>query len=148
MKKVAGGLKLDLAAYRELEAFAQLGTELDKATQKQLDRGSRLVELLKQAQYHPMPIEQEVMMIFAGTRGYLDDVAISRVQEFQKAFLDYVDTRVPDLRSELKEKADLKDVEEDTTDAQGKKQKKKVAGPLEKKLQKALDDFKSSTWKK
>src|ERR1700691_907123 len=97
MKKVAGGLKLDLAAYRELEAFAQLGTELDKATQKQLDRGSRLVELLKQPQYKPMPVEQEVMVIYAGTNGpnpnttFLDDVPVSRIQEFQDAFLKYVD---------------------------------------------------------
>ena len=65
MKKVAGGLKLDLAAYRELEAFAQLGTELDKATQQQLDRGARLVELLKQPQYKPLTVEQEVMVVYA-----------------------------------------------------------------------------------
>ena len=70
MKKIAGSLRLDLAAYRELEAFAQLGTELDKATQTQLDRGARLVELLKQPQYKPMPVEQEVMVIYAGTKGY------------------------------------------------------------------------------
>ena len=69
MKKIAGSLRLDLAAYRELEAFAQLGTELDKATQAQLDRGARLVELLKQPQYQPMPVEQEVMVIYAGTQG-------------------------------------------------------------------------------
>ena len=69
MKKIAGSLRLDLAAYRELEAFAQLGTELDKATQKQLDRGARLVELLKQPQYKPMPVEQQVMVIYAGTQG-------------------------------------------------------------------------------
>src|ERR1700684_189807 len=79
MKKIAGSLRLDLAAYRELEAFAQLGTELDKATQKQLDRGYRMVELLKQPQYRPMTLEQQVMVIYAGTQapakgqpGYLD----------------------------------------------------------------------------
>src|SRR5881275_2090347 len=83
MKKIAGSLRLDLAAYRELEAFAQLGTELDKATQSQLDRGARLVELLKQPQYRPMPLEQEVMVIYAGTQGYLDDIAVTRIQEFQ-----------------------------------------------------------------
>src|SRR5574339_430878 len=77
MKKIAGALRLDLAAYRELEAFAQLGTELDKATQSQLDRGARLVELLKQPQYKPMPVEQEVMMIYAGTKGYMDDVPVN-----------------------------------------------------------------------
>src|SRR5665213_2099997 len=91
MKKIAGSLRLDLAAYRELEAFAQLGTELDKATQKQLDRGSRLVELLKQPQYRPMSVEQEVIVIFAGTQGFLDDVPIARVQEFQTALLAYLD---------------------------------------------------------
>ena len=74
MKKVAGGLRLDLAAFRELEAFAQLGTELDKATQKQLDRGYRMVELLKQPQYQPMSAIDQVMSIYAGTQGYLDDV--------------------------------------------------------------------------
>src|SRR5580704_11652959 len=98
MKKIAGSLRLDLAAYRELEAFAQLGTELDKATQAQLDRGARLVELLKQPQYQPMSVEQEVMVIYAGTQspekgkpGYLDDVPLNRVLEFQSAFLAYVD---------------------------------------------------------
>src|SRR5213075_119696 len=93
MKKIAGSLRLDLAAYRELEAFAQLGTELDKATQAQLDRGARLVELLKQPQYQPMPPEQEVMVIYAGTKGYLDDVPVNRVQEFQNKFLEFVDNR-------------------------------------------------------
>src|SRR3954464_1075131 len=83
MKKIAGSLRLDLAAYRELEAFSQLGTELDKATQAQLDRGARLVELLKQPQYRPMQIEQEVIMIYAGTKGYLDDVPLNRIQDFQ-----------------------------------------------------------------
>src|SRR5262249_11350682 len=101
MKKVAGGLKLDLAAYRELEAFAQLGTELDKATQKQLDRGARLVELLKQGQYKPMPVEQEVMIIYAGTQGFMDDVPVARVQEFQDGFLQYVDSSAAQLRSSL-----------------------------------------------
>ncbi|HWE02367.1 MAG TPA: F0F1 ATP synthase subunit alpha [Tepidisphaeraceae bacterium] len=107
MKKIAGGLKLDLAAYRELEAFAQLGTELDKATQKQLDRGSRLVELLKQPQYRPMSVEQEVIVIFAGTQGFLDDVPIGRVQEFQTALLAYVDASAPQVRKNLAEKKEL-----------------------------------------
>lgn len=114
MKKVAGGLKLDLAAYRELEAFAQLGTELDKATQKQLDRGARLVELLKQAQYRPMPFEQEVIVIFAGTQGFLDDVAIARVQEFQNSLLAYIDSSAPQVRAGLKDKRELTpDIEKD-----------------------------------
>src|SRR4051812_7021908 len=129
MKKVAGSLKLDLAAYRELEAFAQLGTELDKATQKQLDRGARLVELLKQPQYRPMAVEQEVMVIFAGTQGFLDDVPVNRVQEFQNSFLQYVDNSAPTLRQTLAGKPELtKEVEEQ--------------------LRQALTDFKSKAWKK
>ncbi len=129
MKKIAGSLRLDLAAYRELEAFAQLGTELDKATQAQLDRGARLVELLKQPQYKPMPVEQEVMVIYAGTQGYLDDVPLARVQEFQTAFLDYVDASAADLRNELADK-------------------KELTADLEAKLKQALSDFKSKVWKK
>lgn len=129
MKKIAGSLRLDLAAYRELEAFAQLGTELDKATQAQLDRGSRLVELLKQPQYRPFSIEQEVMVIYAGTLGFLDDVPIARVQEFQSAFLAYVDATAADFRKELGEKKEL------TSD-------------LEAKLKQTLNDFKTKAWKK
>ncbi|HEY2584788.1 MAG TPA: F0F1 ATP synthase subunit alpha [Tepidisphaeraceae bacterium] len=129
MKKVAGGLKLDLAAYRELEAFAQLGTELDKATQKQLDRGARLVELLKQPQYKPFPVEQEVMVIYAGTQGFLDDVPVARVQEFQDGFLQYVDASAADLRSQLADKKELN-------------------ADLEKRLTEVLTSFKSSVWKK
>src|SRR6185295_2743286 len=101
MKKIAGSLKLDLAAYRELEAFAQLGTELDKATQRQLDRGARLVELLKQAQFKPMAVEQEVMVVYAGTKGYLDDVPVNRIQEFQNALLSYIDTSAAQMRQDL-----------------------------------------------
>src|SRR3982750_3024426 len=87
MKKIAGSLKLDLAAFRELEAFAQLGTDLDKATQKQLDRGARRGGALKHPKYKPFPIEQEVIVIYAATQGYLDDVPVNRIQEFQTAFL-------------------------------------------------------------
>jgi F-type H+-transporting ATPase subunit alpha len=129
MKKIAGSLRLDLAAYRELEAFAQLGTELDKATQAQLDRGARLVELLKQPQYKPMTVEQEVMAIYAGTQGYLDDIPVARVGEFQNAFLTYVDASVPGLRAGLAEKKEL------TPD-------------LEAQLKDAFKSFKSTVWKK
>src|SRR3954469_11232251 len=129
MKKIAGGLKLDLAAYRELEAFAQLGTELDKATQAQLDRGARLVELLKQPQFAPMNVEQEVMVVYAGTQGFLDDVPINRVQEFQDTFLQYGDSSAPAVRQSLQAKPELsKEVEEQ--------------------LRQALNDFKSKVWKK
>src|SRR4051794_31598226 len=124
MKKIAGSLRLDLAAYRELEAFAQLGTELDAATQKQLDRGARLVELLKQPQYKPMSVEQQVMVIYAGTKGYLDDVPLNRIAEFQNAFLAYVDASAPQLRQTLGDKKDLTD-------------------DLEGQLKHALSDFKA-----
>jgi F-type H+-transporting ATPase subunit alpha len=129
MKKIAGSLRLDLAAYRELEAFSQLGTELDKATQAQLDRGARLVEILKQPQYKPFPIEKEVMVIYAGTQGFFDDVPIARIQEFQIAFLDYVDSSAADLRNELADK-------------------KELTAELETKLKQTLNDFKSRIWKK
>jgi F-type H+-transporting ATPase subunit alpha len=128
MKQIAGSLRLDLAAYRELEAFAQLGTELDKATQRQLDRGARLVELLKQPQYKPMSIEQQVMVIYAGTKGALDDVPLNRIAEFQTKFLGYVDSSFGQLRRGLTEKKEL------TPD-------------LDKMLQQALTDFKAKMWK-
>src|SRR5436853_3502681 len=103
MKQIAGSLRLDLAAARELEAFAQLGTELDKATQRQLDRGARLVELLKQPQYQPMPLEQEVMVIYAATKAYMDDVPTNRIQEFQNALLKYIETRHAQIQSTLEQ---------------------------------------------
>ena len=108
MKKIAGSLKLDLAAYRELEAFAQLGTELDKATQKQLDRGARLVELLKQPQYQADAGRAGSHGRSTPARkGYLDDVPLNRVQEFQDQFLQYVDTKASGLRTALAEKKEL-----------------------------------------
>ncbi len=90
MKKVAGTLRLDLAAYRELEAFAQLGTELDPGTQRQLDRGARMVELLKQDQYSPLNVVDEVISIYAGTQGFFDKVPVHRVREAEKAVLDAI----------------------------------------------------------
>jgi F-type H+-transporting ATPase subunit alpha len=90
MKNVAGGLRLDLAAFRELEAFAQLGTDLDAATQAQLDRGYRMVELLKQGQYRPLKVVEQLLVLFAGTRGYLDEVPISEVSNWEKQFLQYM----------------------------------------------------------
>ncbi len=101
MKKVAGGLRLDLAAFRELEAFAQLGTELDKATQLQLDRGYRMVELLKQPQYQPMHVADQVMSIYAGTEGYLDQVPVKEVPRWEKEFLQFVRDVKPALREKL-----------------------------------------------
>jgi len=92
MKKVAGSLRLDLAQFRELEAFAQLGTELDRATQAQLDRGFRMVELLKQDQYQPMPVADQVAVIWAGVNGFLDKVPVAQVRRFEKELLSYLHT--------------------------------------------------------
>ncbi len=93
MKNVAGSLRLDLASFRELEAFAQLGTDLDPATQARLDRGYRMVELLKQSQYNPLSMTAQVMLIFAGTKGYLDIVPLSEVGRWQDEFLEFVQTK-------------------------------------------------------
>ena len=93
MKSVAGGLKLDLANFRELEAFAAFGSELDKASQNLIDRGRRLVELLKQANGHPMPVQEQVVSIFAGTQGYLDDLDVADVRRFENGLLEDVRTR-------------------------------------------------------
>jgi F-type H+-transporting ATPase subunit alpha len=109
MKKVAGGLRLDLAAFRELEAFAQLGTELDKATQLQLDRGYRMVELLKQPQYQPMHVVDQVMSIYAGSEGYLDDVPVKEVQRFEAEFHTFVRDRKASLRDRLVREKKLSD---------------------------------------
>ncbi len=109
MKKVAGGLRLDLAAFRELEAFAQLGTELDKATQQQLDRGYRMVELLKQPQFHPMDVTDQVMSIFAGTEGLLDAIPIKEVSRFEEQFLEFMKTKKSDVRDLLVKERKLSD---------------------------------------
>jgi F-type H+-transporting ATPase subunit alpha len=107
MKKVAGGLRLDLAAFRELEAFAQLGTELDPVTQSKLDRGYRMVELLKQAQYKPMSVTDQVFSLYAATRGYLDDVPVPAVRQWEVDFLQFIHDRKGQLHSQLEESGDL-----------------------------------------
>jgi F-type H+-transporting ATPase subunit alpha len=109
MKKVAGGLRLDLAAFRELEAFAQLGTELDKATQLQLDRGYRMVELLKQPQYRPMNVIDQVMSIYAGSEGYLDDVPVKEVSRWEAAFLSFMHDRKKDVVALLEREKKMTD---------------------------------------
>jgi F-type H+-transporting ATPase subunit alpha len=109
MKKVAGGLRLDLAAFRELEAFAQLGTELDAATQSQLDRGYRMVELLKQPQYQPLNVVDQVMSIFAGTQGYLDKVPVNRVREWERDFLQHMHMHHQDVCDQLASGKDMND---------------------------------------
>jgi len=101
MKQVAGTLRLDLAQYREMAAFSQFGSELDKATQRQLARGVRMVELLKQGQYRPMPVADQVLSIYAGVNGYLDDVAVDKVQQFEADYLRYVQQHHPDLKKEI-----------------------------------------------
>ena len=107
MKKVAGGLRLDLASFRELEAFAQLGTELDPATQGRLDRGYRMVELLKQQCYEPMDVAEQIISIYAGTRGHLDEVPVAKVRDFEKGLIQSVRDRNPELLEKIKEVGDL-----------------------------------------
>ncbi|NCO66843.1 MAG: F0F1 ATP synthase subunit alpha [Candidatus Aquicultor secundus] len=97
MKQVAGGLRLDLAQYRALEAFAQFGSDLDKATQAQLARGARMVELLKQGQYSPMSTEDQVIAIFCGVRGYLDDIDIPKIKGFETGLLELIHSKYPDI---------------------------------------------------
>jgi len=123
MRKVAGSLRLDMAQYRELEAFAQFGSDLDKATQRQINRGRRLVEILKQPQYVPMPAEKQVMILFAGTFGYLDEVPVESVAEYEKQMLEFVGTKHPEILKEVKEKGIISD-------------------ELEGKMKKTLDQFK------
>jgi F-type H+/Na+-transporting ATPase subunit alpha len=126
MRQVAGRMRLDLAQYRDLAAFAQFGTEqLDKATQAQLLRGARLTELLKQDQYQPMPVEKEVMVIFAGTSGYLDDLDTTDCHRFEQELLAFMDNNYGDLLNTLREKKALDD-------------------QLRADLKKALDEFKQA----
>ena len=109
MKKIAGSLRLDLAAFRELEAFAQLGTELDKATQSQLDRGYRMVELLKQPQYGPLHVADQVVAIYAGAKGYFDKVPVNEVQETERQLHEFIRTEHADMRDKLIVQAALSD---------------------------------------
>ena len=109
MKKVAGGLRLDLAAFRELEAFAQLGTDLDAATQAQLDRGYRMVELLKQPQFMPMHVVDQVFSIFAGTQGYLDKVPLAHVRQWETDLRDFIHREKKDLWDRIDQKGEMTD---------------------------------------
>lgn len=97
MKKIAGRLRLDLAQYRELAAFAKFGSDLDKSTQQSLARGERMYEILKQKQYSPLAVEKQIAILFAGTRGYLDEIPLDKIQDFEKQFLDYLDASHNDL---------------------------------------------------
>jgi F-type H+-transporting ATPase subunit alpha len=107
MKKVAGRLRMDLAQYRELEAFAKFGSDLDKATLAQLRRGSRLVELLKQGQYQPMPMERQVISLYAGTNGYLDEIPMEQVRRYESEMLEMMDRKYPELLLEVAQSKDL-----------------------------------------
>ncbi|MDZ7765291.1 MAG: F0F1 ATP synthase subunit alpha [Melioribacteraceae bacterium] len=113
MKKVSGTLKLDLAQYRELEAFAKFGSDLDKATQRTLAKGERLVELLKQGQYDPIPVEKQVVSIFVGTNDYLETIPIKDVKRFEKDFLEYVELKYADTLKSIRE---TKQLEENTVE--------------------------------
>ena len=109
MKQVAGTLRLDLAQYREMAAFAQFGSELDKTTQAQLARGARMVELLKQEQYKPMPVADQVLSLFAGVNGFVDDVPVNKVRAFEEGLLTYIKEQHPQLREDVVTKKKIDD---------------------------------------
>jgi len=123
MKQVAGMLRLDLAQYREMEAFAQFASELDESTRKLLIRGERMVELLKQDQYQPMPVEEQIAVIFVGVNGYLDDLPVDACRRFEKEYLQFLKSSHPDILKEIKEK-------------------KEIAPELEDRMKKAVEEFK------
>jgi F-type H+-transporting ATPase subunit alpha len=109
MKKVAGTLRLDLAQYREVEAFSQFASDLDKATQRQLARGSRLVEALKQDQYEPLPVEKQIISIYAVTNGYVDDYSVEAVSKYEKELITFFESNYQGLLDEIREKKQLTD---------------------------------------
>jgi F-type H+/Na+-transporting ATPase subunit alpha len=126
MKQVAGSLRLDLAQYRDLAAFAQFGSDLDKATQAQLARGERLTEILKQPQYQPMDVEKQVLIIWAATNGYTDDVAVEDVRKFEAELLRFIENSHPAIFHNLRDK-------------------KAITDEIETDLEQSLKDFKE-TW--
>ncbi|MBI5166890.1 MAG: F0F1 ATP synthase subunit alpha [candidate division NC10 bacterium] len=107
MRQVAGRLRLDLAQYREMAAFAQFGTELDKATQAQLARGERMVEILKQEQFQPLPVEKQILVIYAGTNGYVDDLPLEAIRSFERGLYKFMDSKYPDVLRDLREKREI-----------------------------------------
>ncbi|MCM8797002.1 MAG: F0F1 ATP synthase subunit alpha [Candidatus Omnitrophica bacterium] len=107
MRQVSAKLRMDLAQYRELATFTQFGTELDKATQAQLIRGERMMEILKQGQYEPLPMEKEVLIIYCGTKGFLDDIPVSAIQRFEQEFFSYIDANHGDILREMQETKEL-----------------------------------------
>jgi len=109
MKQVAGSLRLDLAQFRELEAFAQFGSELDEATQRQINRGMRLGEILKQPQYQPLPVEKQVLIIYAGTRGFLDKYPVEVLSKYETGLYSFIETKYPQILTEISEKKVISD---------------------------------------
>ena len=107
MKQVAGTLRLELAQYREMAAFAQFGSDLDQATQRQLNRGARLVELLKQGQYEPLPVEKQILIIYAGTNGFVDELPLSALKKYEQELYSFVEAKQPDLFTEILRKREL-----------------------------------------
>ena len=131
MKSVAGGLRLDLAAFRELEAFAQLGTELDPATQARLDRGYRMVEILKQEQYAPMHVADQVLIIYAASEGFLDEVPVEEVRGWESQFLTFMTDQKPEIRNALIEKGAVDDALKETLNAAIEEFKTQYESPAE-----------------
>jgi F-type H+/Na+-transporting ATPase subunit alpha len=109
MKKVAGTLRLDLAQYRELEAFSKFGSDLDPATQRQLTRGARLVEVLKQGQYQPVPVEEQIAIIHVATKGLLDAIPVDRVREFEAGYLERVRMKHPEHLASIRQTGQMSD---------------------------------------
>jgi len=107
MKQVAGTLRLELAQYREMAAFAQFGSDLDQATQRQLNRGSHLVELLKQGQYEPLPVEKQVMIIFAGTNGFIDELPLNALKKYEQELFSFIESKHPDIFADILKKLEL-----------------------------------------
>ncbi|EAK0343931.1 F0F1 ATP synthase subunit alpha [Campylobacter jejuni] len=124
-KQVSGTLRLDLAQYRELQAFTQFASDLDEASRKQLERGQRMVELLKQPPYSPLSVEKQVVLIFAGTKGFLDDIAVSRIKEFEDGIYPFIEAKHPDIFEQIRSK-------------------KALDSDLEEKLAKAINEFKAN----
>jgi F-type H+-transporting ATPase subunit alpha len=125
MKKVAGKLRLDLAQFRELEAFAQFGSDLDEATRKQIERGKRTVEILKQGQYEPMPVENQTAILYALSSGFLDDVAVEKIRDWECDFHKFMNTQQKEVMQELRKKKELTE-------------------EIVKKLEKAIKEFKET----
>jgi F-type H+/Na+-transporting ATPase subunit alpha len=124
MKQVAGTLRLELAQYREMAAFAQFGSDLDQATQRQLNRGARLVELLKQGQYEPLPVEKQILIIYAGTNGFVDELPLTALKKYEQELYSFVESRYPDIFADILKKRELD-------------------GDLRAKMNKALEEFKA-----